>query len=349
MGPLRCGPVSEQPGSGTDDEGEEPAWPGEPLASNAADLLRGMICVGKKQAHTMLREPRRRASEVRGLAGLLDAYVGFDEGPHTSAFFAELDSREKSAFSYRLGMGTALLGVQRRLEVPWLMHAEALLATGAAKTDPGDRPRTELVGLSRGGQWCLVKARGRSSELTDSLVDDTLATVNEVARVNDRAPAQRRACVVALGESPFRLCFAAPDPAEEGPDEDEPAPELHVDPSAYITEYYAQFSFLTSLDTKRHELEDAFGCGNLPDAVVADLPGIDYEIGLLEPLHSALLPPDQRSGEDQTLDEAVPAGGWAPDDPEAAHEAGLSVGRDGVLVAGPTPRDEEPTTSGPLA
>jgi hypothetical protein len=291
-----------------------------------------MICVGKKKATTMLREPARRTSEVRGLAGLVDAYVAFDEGgPRRSAFFGELDSREKASFSYRLGMGLALLLAQRVLSIPWLMHAEPLLATGSAEVAPEGGSRTELVGLSREGDWHLVKAKARSSELTDSIVDDTLADVGELAAVNAHPPAGRHACVTALGETPFRAVFARADEPDVEPGDERPS--LRVDPGRYITEYYAQFTFLTSLDTQRRELEAAEGCGNLPPVVASELEGTGYALGLMSPLHDALLPPGEDESSDRTLDEAVPGeGGWAPEDPEAAREAGLSVGADGVVV-----------------
>ncbi|PSG97635.1 hypothetical protein BRD56_04655 [Thermoplasmatales archaeon SW_10_69_26] len=127
------------------DEGppEEPKPLGRPVQVNQADLVRGMICVGKKKAVTLLREPERRTSEVHGLASLLDAYVAFtSEGPQTSAFYDELDSREKASFSYRVGMGLALLAAQHALEIPWLMHAASLEASGGPHRARGHRART---------------------------------------------------------------------------------------------------------------------------------------------------------------------------------------------------------------
>ncbi len=327
-----CGPVAEQTDPGSP---EEPDWPGRPLDVNRADLLRGSVSVGQRRSVTLLRDPARRASEIHGLAGLLDAYVAFGEqGPRRSAFFDELDSREKASFSYRLGLGVALLTAQHELAIPWVMHLGSLLDSGSARLDPEDAPQTVLLGLSRTGRWHLVKAKARSSEMTDALVEDALADVAHLATVNDRPPVERRACVTALGQDPFLVAFAG---TEDRSKEDEgEAPRIETDPSAYVTEYYAQFSFLTSLETDRRPLADEPGCGNLPPAILADLGGTGYRIGLLEPLFSALLPPDERTGGDESLDEAVPGPeGWAPDEPEKAREAGLSVGRDGVVVTGP--------------
>jgi len=131
-----------------------------------------------------------------------------------------------------------------------------------------------------------VRAHARSTEITASIVEDTRREVAEVASINDREPVERRACVAGLGEAPFRVSFEPGLPPEEAEDEG-PEVRFRIDPSQYIAEYYAQFSFFTSLDTREHVFEET-GCGNLPPAVLSDLEGTPYEIGLLKPLHDAL-------------------------------------------------------------
>lgn len=181
-----------------------------------------------------------------------------------------------------------------------------------------------------------MRAHARSTEITASIVEDTRREVAEVASINDREPVERRACVAGLGEAPFRVSFEPRLPPEEAEDEG-PEVRFRIDPSQYIAEYYAQFSFFTSLDTREHVFEET-GCGNLPPAVLSDLEGTPYEIGLLKPLHDALQPPEERVEETQSLDEAVPGKrGWEPADPRRARQAGVSVGRDGVVVTGPAP------------
>ncbi len=71
---------------------------------------------------------------------------------------------------------------------------------------------------------------------------------------------------------------------------------------------------------------------------MAPIEGTGYEIGLLEPLYEPLDPQASRNNDPKPTGELVPPdGGWMPEDPKAAYEAGVSVGRDGVLVKGPAP------------
>jgi hypothetical protein len=163
---------------------------------------------------------------------------------HKSTLYESLDSTEKGAASYFIGMAASKLVGMFLLRTPWLVHLQKLNAF--LKIGLQGKSRPDLLGLNSQGEWVVFEAKGRTYGFSQHAVDRAKAQTKQIRQVSGQMPALRVAT-----ESYFSPSLSIWVVEPEGLDED--AIDLNLDQTQF---YYTYYSTLTRVSpfSSRHEL-----------------------------------------------------------------------------------------------
>lgn len=229
-------------------------------------MILSTVVVGRYRWRNLFGLGMDRALEAVGLALHTSAFIETTPtGLRMSPLFRELDSSEMIGVSYRLGMGLTNVVAQRELGIPWLLHVDRLVTSGAAILTPGQRRRGDLAGQDLSNRWHIVESKGRSSRPTAEVYVDAKIQAAQVVSVNGAAPATNSACVSDLSCDPFSVVLDDPPP------DDEKSEKLVINPDKFFEEYYSLANLLRS--DKELEL---YG----DDIVARHIPGTKFALGM---------------------------------------------------------------------
>lgn len=99
--------------------------------------------------------------------------------------YRDMDSTEKGATSYFLGMTLAKLTAERLFSVPWLWHISC--ASQALSFLKG-KSRPDMLGCDLAGKWIVVEAKGRSGNLDMDALESAKYQTRMVSTVNAVVP-----------------------------------------------------------------------------------------------------------------------------------------------------------------
>jgi len=240
-----------------------------------ADLLRGIITVGKSNWINVYSGGRPRIMEIQGLRYQFGAYIEIDSAGNlkTSPLYKSLDPSEKVGASYRLGMGMAKIVCELEMGIPWLRHIYPLVRQGIVSLSPGGTKSADLIGMDLlYNDWHVVEAKARSNRPPTSLFGNAKTQSCNITNINGLYPATQ--CISILDLSKIPLTCHLQDPQPEGK---EGLMEITIDENGFFEYYYDIIKILFDLDIEYQELSLP---KNLGKYVLFHLPNSDISIGL---------------------------------------------------------------------
>ena len=162
-----------------------------------------------------------------------------------SELFHAMDSSEKGAISYRLGMGLSKYVAEVKLGIPWLMHVDQLRRQGVLTLQQGALERGDLAGPDLAGDWHVIEAKGRSNTPEKSLLTKSKSQASRVIAINGTAPATKCASIIHLAETPILCEFVDPDIDVLHP------VKFEISEKDFISEYYAPILKLARQDFQK--------------------------------------------------------------------------------------------------
>lgn len=263
------------------------------------DVVWASISVGKLGLTDLFAHGAFSTSEMLFRAHMIYANLmqtpagGFNRSP----LYDSLDSTEKGAVSYFLGMAMAKLFGARLFGVPWLVHLEKLQRYRTVTFAPG-KSRPDLIGASA-GRWVVVEAKGRTRVFNQGALDKAKKQTRKVRQISGSPPWVRVATECFFDQN-LQVCLVDP------PEYDDDAVDVEIEEPAYLRVYYEPFL----------KLLDARDMRKVPMGQQTCLCAYDHEsgvtIGLLDRVFG-LLRDDQ--GSFRSIEHAVgQTGGAAPVD-----------------------------------
>lgn len=203
------------------------------------DVIWASVSVGKLSLSDIFRHGPFSTSEIRFKTHLLYANLMQKTSGEfgRSPLYDSLDSTEKGAVSYFLGMAMAKLFVSRLFGVHWLVHLEKLRRYRAIRLVGKSRP--DLIGATSAGQWVVVEAKGRTNLFSQAAIDKAKDQTRMVRTISGSPPSLKIAT-----ESYFsrNLQIRLVDPNEYEPN----AVSVEIEGSDFVRTYYEPF--VTLLD-----------------------------------------------------------------------------------------------------
>jgi len=202
------------------------------LACSWRDLVWAAITVGKPRAGHIMRYGRYSWFECLYRVSILHANLAERNGLFRRTLaYSSLDSTEKGAISYFLGLTMAKLFAEKVLGVPWLMHLDVYRGQLRALGLEGDA-RPGLVGLDREGRWVVVEAKGRTGGLERDVLAKAKQQTQQLADIGGSSPRLRIAIATYFQAGALHVAWE--DPADPLKD----AISLDLSPHELLTEYY---------------------------------------------------------------------------------------------------------------
>jgi hypothetical protein len=182
-----------------------------------------------------------------------------------------LDSSEKGAISYFLGMTLTKLFANRLLGVPWLMHLDVYrqqlhpVLVGKSKPD--------FVGLNINNDWVVMEAKGRTNDYEESVLQKAKTQTQQLTTISGSQPVLRVASLTYFAAG--YLEFAMRDPREGR--SDKRIPDLPLTKREFVSTYYRPFAALLGENRSAVHVElDGRGYRGVP------FPEFDLFIGLAD-------------------------------------------------------------------
>jgi len=212
------------------------------------DLVWAAVSVGKLSYDDLMAHGRFSLDEVRYRSHLIYAHLlqsGYQV--YRSPLYDTLDSTEKGAASYFIGMAASKLVAGSLFSVPWLVHLEKINAFRNIGLVGKSRP--DLIGLTSHGEWAIFEAKGRTHGFSQHVLNKAKSQTRQVRHIAGWAPVLRVAT-----ESYFQphLGIHLADP--ESFDED--AIDLKLDEAQLLATYYLTFRNLTGFLSRRESFND---------------------------------------------------------------------------------------------
>ena len=184
------------------------------LSFTWADLLWAAISVGRAEHFHLFRHGAFSSFEIVYRAAII--FANLCETPNgsikQSAAYEGLDPSEKGAISFFIGLTIAKLFVEKRLNVPWLMHLDVYRQELQPVLQGLARP--DLVGRNVAGDWIVVEAKGRTHGYDKSALVRAKEQAGQLLSIGGTQPALRLALL-----AHFRgglLQCSVNDPDDEG-------------------------------------------------------------------------------------------------------------------------------------
>ncbi len=183
-----------------------------------------------------------------------------------SSLYESLDSTEKGAASYFIGMAVSKLIGAFLLNTPWLVHLEKSKAL--YDIDIPSKSRPDLLGLNSQGQWIVFEAKGRTQGFSQDALDKAKDQTSQIRHIAGVAPALRIAT-----ESFFDRYLSAyvADPEEFS----NRTIDLEIDKTQFFISYYSTLRNLSEHATRMETV------GNYRYAFI-DNESAGISIGLIE-------------------------------------------------------------------
>lgn len=146
--------------------------------------------------------------------------------------FRTLDMSEKGVVSYWYGMAFAKLVTEIELRIPWLVHVDSMIASGAITLAKGSAIRGDLVGRGINDDWHVLEAKGRSNGFGAPLVQQAKNQASRISSINGQPPVTTSASITNLNVSPVYVLLDDPDAHEDG------KVKWSIEDNLFFHEYY---------------------------------------------------------------------------------------------------------------
>ena len=128
-----------------------------------------------------------------------------------SNVFIHMDQTEKATATYWLGMAFTKLAAERRLRIPWLCHVDRLIDQGVLTLATGTNERGDLVGKDHNKEWHVLESKGRSYNVSSTLIHQAKFQATRITAINGRPPCSASACIVRLFNTPITVDLIDPE------------------------------------------------------------------------------------------------------------------------------------------
>lgn len=182
-----------------------------------------LISYGWRYLATRICEGFLRSFLVRSNRGNLEI----------SNVYKYMDQTEKATATYWLGMAFTKLAAERRLRIPWLCHVNRLIDQGVLTLVAGTNERGDLVGKDHNKEWHVLEAKGRSYNVSSTLIHQAKFQATRITAINGRPPRSASACIVRLFNTPITVDLI--DPERDNIDFDV---LLHIMETDFYNAYY---------------------------------------------------------------------------------------------------------------
>ena len=154
------------------------------------DLIWAAISVGKLGYDDLMGYGAFSLDEIRFRTYLIYSHLMQDGNRICkSPLYESLDSTEKGAASYFLGMAVSRIVGAFLLNIPWLVHLEKIKALYNVVILGKSRP--DLLGLNSQGQWIVFEAKGRSQGYSQYALDKAKDQTRHITSISGLAPILR--------------------------------------------------------------------------------------------------------------------------------------------------------------
>lgn len=241
------------------------------------DIVWAAITVGKLGYQDIFAHSQFSVNELRFRTHLLYANLMNDGGEiRRSSLYDSLDSTEKSAISYFLGMMIAKLMGLFLLNTPWLVHIEKLNRI----YDLGlvGRSRPDLLGKDRRGNWVVVEAKGRTNGFSQQALDNAKSQTRKLRHISGMLP-NLRVATEACFDNGLQVHISDPE------NYDEYAIDIEIKEEKFLFAYYEPFRDLYDLSLRSETIKDEY-------YLFSDYEVIGLSIGLSKRLYEYTSKPD---------------------------------------------------------
>jgi hypothetical protein len=212
------------------------------------DLVWAAVSVGKLGLDDLMAHGQFSIDEIRSRYYLIYSHLMQNQGAIIkSPLYESMDSTEKGAASYFIGMAASKLVGAFLLEVPWLVHLEKIQAIYDIGLSGRSRP--DLLGKNNQGKWVVFEAKGRTHGFSQDAINKAKTQTGRISHVSGSKPVLRVAT-----ESFFdpNLCIFIEDPNEKVDD----AFSIKLEESQFYRSYYSTFSYFSQLDPRRQWVDN---------------------------------------------------------------------------------------------
>lgn len=163
-----------------------------------------------------------------------------------SDVFKDMDQTEKATATHWLGMAFTKLAAERRLGIPWLNRVDSLIKKGVLTLAAGTNERGDLVGKDHNQDWHVLEAKGRSYNVSSTLIEQAKRQAARIKYINGRQPCSASACIVRLFNTPITVGLI--DPERDYNNE----VLLHIMETDFYNAYYDPFIRYLRLHTTKN-------------------------------------------------------------------------------------------------
>lgn len=206
------------------------------------DLVWAAISVGKLGYDDLMGYGYFSLDEIRFRVYLVYSHL-MQHGSQVckSPLYESLDSTEKGAASYFIGMAVSKVIGLHLLRIPWLVHLEKIKVLCNIGTQGKSRP--DLLGLNPQGRWVVFEAKGRSQGFSRYALDQAKTQTGHILHVSGSAPVLRVATESYF--TPYLSVYVAdPDkPNDEGID-------LKINEAQFLLSYYSTLRELMQISSR---------------------------------------------------------------------------------------------------
>jgi hypothetical protein len=248
------------------------------LECSWAEIVHSAITVGRKNRLDVLRFGQYSLLEVVYRAAMV--YANLQQAGDAivkSPAYDSLDSSEKGAVSYYLGLVIAKLFAMKLLDTPWLMHLDVYQDALLPVFAPG-KSRPDLVGVRNLRQWVVIESKGRTGGGNDKVLKNAKNQTRRLRRIGGQLVDIRVAMVTCFLRRHLSAAWSDPD------DYDDDGFDLNVSIDDFVARYYDPIRQLISASGDRLtvlNVEYLFGVLPSPrQFFVVDIPEADLKIGL---------------------------------------------------------------------
>mgnify|MGYP000223932875 CR=1 FL=1 len=154
------------------------------------DLVWAAVSVGKLGYDDLMGYGLFSIDEVRFRTYLIYSHLMQDgDRVSKSPLYESLDSTEKGAASYFIGMAISKLIGMFLLGIPWLVHLEKIKAL--YNIDVKGKSRPDLLGMNPHGKWLVFEAKGRTHGFSQDALARAKSQISQIRHISGQRPTLR--------------------------------------------------------------------------------------------------------------------------------------------------------------
>lgn len=210
------------------------------------DLVWAAVSVGKLGYDDLMAHGHFSIDEMRFRYYLIYSHLMQTKNRvRKSTLYESLDSTEKGAASYFVGMAASKLVGAFLLNIPWLVHLEKIRILFQVGLRGKSRP--DLLGIDSQGKWVVFEAKGRTGGFSSEALDTAKTQTRQVSHIGGQVPSLKVATESYF--NPF-LNIRIVDPEEF----DENTIDLRIDRKQFYSSYYSLFRNLFQQASRQEEI-----------------------------------------------------------------------------------------------